>query len=108
MAYAFGQSLHYFVWLRAIPDQYLYRSVPVTFRQSLGLFRRDFSKLGGTMILVTVSAGVLVGLAALLLAAGETARLIYLSVASWHGYLEITGLLAPGTGRGSRRELLAA
>ena len=45
VAYAFGQALHYLIWLRMIPDQALYRPVPVSFRASLQLLI-DFGRRG--------------------------------------------------------------
>ena len=69
-AFALGQSLHYFVWLKAIPDQYHYHPVPTSFRQSLRLLEKDFGR--AWVVFFCLLSGV--------------------ALASFHGYLEIAGL----------------
>lgn len=88
--YAFGQAAHYFVWLKAIPEQNLPRPSPVTFRQSLGFLRRDFGPRGARLVL-----GGVCGLTLLwVLVEAPLARSVYFCLAAWHGYVEIYGLLA--------------
>jgi hypothetical protein len=88
VAFAFGQGLHYFVWLKAIPDQYHYHDAPTSFRQSWGLLRSDFGKsLAAILILLTVGSIVFWSFLQF-----QQARLIYFCLASYHGYLEIAGL----------------
>ncbi len=87
VAYAFGQSLHYFVWLKAIPDQCHQRNVPTTFQASLTLLKRDY---GSLFFLVAVFA--VGGLGVWLLNAQPLARLIYFAFAAYHGYVEVAGL----------------
>ena len=101
-AYAFGQSVHYIVWLRAIPEQHLLRPSPVTWRQSLGLLRRDFGKNGAHLALTAC-----LGLAAAWLLAWSldhftAARTTYFCLASGHGYVELAGLLVFWASKGTR------
>lgn len=87
-AFAFGQSLHYFVWLKAIPDQNHYHDVPTSFRQSLGLLENDFGK-SVAHLLVFLCVGSLIVWS---LMSFQMARMVYFCLASYHGYLEIAGL----------------
>ncbi len=87
-ALALGQSLHYFVWLKAVPDQYHYHPVPTSFRQSLRLLEKDFGR-AWIVFFCLLSGVVLTGWA--LVSLGE-ARRVYFALASFHGYLEIAGL----------------
>ena len=88
MAFAFGQALHYFVWLKAIPDQLHYQEVPTSFRQSLMLLRKDFGN-STTLLIIAV---ILVSAAAFCFMSLQKARLVYFALAAFHGYLEIAGL----------------
>jgi hypothetical protein len=88
VAFAFGQSLHYFVWLKAIPDQFHYCEVPTSFRQSLALLKQDFGKILAVAAIV-LSAGSVVLWSFM---SFQTARLVYFALAAYHGYLEIAGL----------------
>ncbi|HJN73107.1 MAG TPA: hypothetical protein QGF58_04140 [Myxococcota bacterium] len=97
-AFAFGQSTHYYVWLKAIPDQANDHPVPTSFRRSLRLLRRDFGSRTVLWVLGMVAASFFVW--ALLSFPG--ARLLYFSVAGFHGYIEIAGLALLGWGMGSR------
>jgi hypothetical protein len=87
-AFAFGQSLHYFVWLRAIPEQELPHGHPIGFSKSIRFIERD----AGPLVLYA-AAYVLAGLFAYALFRGwPEARLLYLTAAAFHGYFEIAGL----------------
>jgi len=86
--YAFGQALHYFVWLKAIPDQFHSHDVPTTFRQSLQLLSQDFGRFIATaLVLISVASIVIWSFMTL-----QEARMIYFCLAGYHGYLEIAGL----------------
>lgn len=86
VAYAYGQASHYFVWLKAIPEQSLDGSAPVSFGRSFKLLGRDFGRFGARLAVLLV-----VGLsAAWLLVSWEEARRLYFAVAAFHGYAEIT------------------
>lgn len=86
--YGFGQALHYFVWLKAIPDQFHSHDVPTTFRQSLQLLGQDFGKqIAVALVLISVASVVIWSFMTL-----QQARMIYFCLAGYHGYLEIAGL----------------
>ena len=87
-AFALGQSLHYFVWLRAIPEQELPHQHPIGFSKSLRLLERDT----GPAVVYGAAYG-LAGLFVYALFKGwPEARLLYLTAAAFHGYFEIAGL----------------
>lgn len=88
VAYAFGQSLHYFVWLKAIPDQHHTQEVPTTFRQSYKLLVDDFGKKHYIFMLAVI----LISVGAWAFLKMPEARIVYFSFAAYHGYLEIAGL----------------
>ena len=89
VAYAFGQSLHYFVWLKAIPDQLHRNQVPSSFRQSLALLYEDFGTRKTSLIILYI----LLATVSWMVFAYPLARSIYFVFAAFHGYLEILGLL---------------
>ena len=97
VVYAFGQSLHYFVWLKAIPDQCHTHEVPTSFREGARLLERDFGALG---LRIALSLSFL-GAAVWLWVSFYQARLIYFALAGYHGYLEIAGLALAFCGRRS-------
>ncbi|MEQ1875029.1 MAG: hypothetical protein ABL958_00190 [Bdellovibrionia bacterium] len=87
-AYAFGQSVHYFVWLQAIPQQNYEYTTPPTFRKSFELLKND---LGGKLLTAgAIFAAFLIG--AWTFGYFQEARWIYFAAASFHGYLEIAAL----------------
>lgn len=99
LAFAFGQSVHYALWLRLIPEEDRARPAPRTFVGTALAFSRD---LGGLVTLVTA-------LATLALIAWATrdvsaARGAYLRVAAGHGGLELGALTLLACERSLRRE----
>lgn len=90
MAYAFGQSLHYVVWLKAIPEHHLRKQIPTAFKESLRLLVRDMGMIffasAATLMLAYIALNVFMQYARV--------RELYLLLASYHGYAEIAGLLA--------------
>jgi hypothetical protein len=85
--FVFAQSVHYIVWLRALPDELREREGIRSFRASVRALRHE------------MSARVLFGFALLFAAivvwgifAPEAARLGYLQVASFHAHLELAFL----------------
>jgi hypothetical protein len=87
-AYAFGQGIHYFVWLKAIPEQNLNYEHPVSFVQSLRYLEKDFNKIAlWTVLLASITL-----LAYAVVASFPAARYLYLSGSAFHGYFEIMGL----------------
>jgi hypothetical protein len=85
--YAFGLSLHYFIWLRAIPQSLDHKSVPNSFRRSLDLLKIDCGP--------KVTALLFAGAAALLALWFFTPYMgrIYFGIAMLHGWLELTFLI---------------
>lgn len=86
-AYVFLQSIHYGVWLMYVPQEELGRQASATFRRSLSSL---FADLGGAGV-------VAVGLAILAVIGGafvdlQRTRALYLSLAMFHGYLELAML----------------
>lgn len=88
VAYAFGQALHYFVWLKAIPDQQHTHAVPTSFRQSYRLLQNDFGRqlTFGAVVATIAMAGAWIFMRL------PEARALYFALAAYHGYLEIAGL----------------
>lgn len=86
--YAFSQAIHYFMWLKAIPENYQRQQFPPSFRWSLHKLSSDFGSTSLLLLLILVLAG-----------AGywfffeyQMARVIYFSLASYHGFMEISCL----------------
>ncbi len=87
-AYAFGQGMHYFVWLKAIPEQELKDGPTISFNKSFKMLEADIGKR-------TIFACILLMLfilAICLFKSFPAARYIYLVIASFHGYFEFTCL----------------
>lgn len=96
--YAFGQAMHYAVWLRLMPEVDRPSPVPYSFRRALEVLRKDLR--GFTPAALAVCAGSMV----LMLAFGNDARQLYFSLVYFHIGLEaaaFTRLLFahPGTPR---------
>lgn len=87
-AYALGQGIHYFVWLKAIPEQELPYQHTTNFSYSFKLLKSDMGNR-----IVYFSGLILIGLVAYALLQNLIeARFIYLSLAAFHGYFEIMAL----------------
>ncbi len=82
--YTYGLSIHYFVWLRAIPESELKSNYPLSFRMSLKEWRQD---LGSTWLKLSVIMA-LVGLSIWLLDA-KLGQHLYFQIALLHGSLEL-------------------
>jgi hypothetical protein len=88
VAFAFGQSLHYFIWLKAIPDECCGRRVPSTFRASVRSLEGDFGLRGAGLLL-----GSVLGLSLLwVLVELPAARAGYFLLAGFHGLGELAAL----------------
>ena len=85
--YAFGQSLHYAVWLRLVPDDDRARPTPRTFRTSFAALRDDLGPL--LLAAAVLLAGVYL---ALTFADGAFAWTMYLRASAVHGYVEVVAL----------------
>ena len=85
MLYAFGQSAHYLVWLRLMPEDDRPSPTPRSFAQSLRALKAD---VGGLILwLALLGAAALFGWA-LWRGIGD-ARDRYIDLAFFHGYLEL-------------------
>jgi hypothetical protein len=93
--YAFGQALHFAIWLRLVPDIERDARVPHTFRHALRLFRADFGRWAQPVLIACVAA------APLLLVGGGRAREAYFALGYFHVGLEAAALVgrrrAPGS-----------
>ncbi len=88
VAYAFGQSIHYTLWLKFIPEQQHDAQVPTSFRQSLRLITRDLTGPGLRLALVFLAVLTVISFSV----SAYQFRWIYFCVASLHGFYEIFGL----------------
>jgi hypothetical protein len=97
MAFAFLQSVHYAIWLVAIPRDDVSAKGGFTFRKAWRELARDLSPAG----VGAVAALALLVLGGALFALLETRRL-FLSLATFHGWMELALLafLAPGAAPG--------
>jgi hypothetical protein len=86
--YAFSQAMHYFLWIKAIPENHQPQQHPPSFNYSFSKLANDF---GSTSLWVLISFVVL-GLAYWLFFEFQTARLIYFSIASFHGFMEFAAI----------------
>ncbi len=84
IALAFGQGVHYFIWLKAIPDELRVEPVPLTLRKSLGRLLKN----SGPIAPIFMTA-MMLALIAVACFSPERARTLYLCVASAHGFLEL-------------------
>lgn len=100
LLYAFAQSVHYWMWLRMVPDEDRDRVAPRTFRRSWEALRADV----GPLLLwgAVLSAVALAGWAVFDL---TRARYEYLHFARFHGVLELAAMalfLVEGRPAGAR------
>lgn len=82
--YVFLQSVHYAIWLLLVPQADRSGQGMSTFQMSARSFRADFGVAG--VVLVALAAVAVVGAAC---AGLQRARAVYLSLAMFHGYLEL-------------------
>ena len=94
--YAFGQSLHFAVWLRLVPDLDRPTRVPKPLRRALAELRTDFGWATGPLLAIAAGAVLL------LFAGGGRAREAYFALTYFHVGLEAAALVRlglPGAGR---------
>ena len=84
LSYVFLQGVHYMAWLAWIPDSATAAQGTLTFRMTARGLLRDF----GTAGTAALAAAALAVLVAALFGASRT-RAVYLSLAAFHGYLEL-------------------
>lgn len=85
--YTFGLSMHYFVWLTAIPQCLDQKSVPNSFRRSLEQLRKECGEHMSVILFVGAAAIIAIWLFTTM--AGP----IYFGLAMLHGWLEFTFLI---------------
>ncbi len=83
-SYVFLQSMHYSAWLAWIPQDDVRVEGTLTFRMSARSLRKDFGAIG----LAVIATSMLVVLAGAFFDA-RRARDLYVSLAMFHGYLEL-------------------
>jgi hypothetical protein len=87
LLFAYGQSVHYTIWLRLVPEEDRPAGTPRTFARS---YRALLADLGPWLLVVAVAAtAVFLGWAFVDVAA---ARMAYLEVGFFHAYLEVVML----------------
>jgi hypothetical protein len=95
-AFAFLQSVHYAVWLHAVPQEATRGEGTLTFRMSLRQLRGEAGQHGAACLLLLFLA---LPLLATWLGALRTKEL-YLSLSTFHGYLELgAGAVLIASGR---------
>ena len=87
LLYAFGQSVHYIVWLRLVPDEDRRAPTPRTFRRT---YRALIDDLGPWLVVLAAATTAVFVAWAFVSVAG--ARSAYLEVGFFHTYLEIVVL----------------
>lgn len=85
LLYAFGQSVHYIIWLRLIPEESRKSHTPRSYQQTYRALRGDV----GSWVLWLALLGTLVFLVWAFVEGAGIARTRYLNVAFFHGYLEL-------------------
>jgi hypothetical protein len=96
LSYVFLQSVHYSAWLLLIPQEDTRAEGTLTFRMSARSLFSDFG-FAGVVAIAIAAAAVIAGA----FADVHRARNLYLSLAMFHGYLEVA-LLAFFWARGTR------
>ena len=86
--YAFSQALHYFMWLKAIPENYQKHSHPPSFRSSISMLQNEFGS-GAISVLLLFC---LIGISLWALLEFQSARLFYFSLASYNGFMELSAI----------------
>lgn len=84
--YAFSQAIHYFIWMKAIPENHQVKQHPPSFQWSLNKLSSDFGS-STLMLLFTVAGG---SILMWFFFEYQTARLVYFALASYHGFMEIS------------------
>ena len=88
--YAFSQAMHYFIWMKAIPENYQTRQFPPSFQWSFNKLTSDFGFTSISFLFMLALTGI--GIAIWFLFEFQTARLVYFSIASYHGFMEISAI----------------
>lgn len=106
LSFVFLQSIHYSVWVSWVPQEDTRGEGTLSFRMSLRALLRDF----GPAVLGVITLLALLVIGGSLISPHRT-RYLYLTIASFHGYLEVAalafllgrgGLSAPASGEAER------
>jgi hypothetical protein len=84
MIYAFAQAVHYVCWLRLTPTALAPRTAPASFARSTHALRSDLGTAG-----LVIGLGLCVLVPALAVLDAEQTRNTYLTLAGFHGWLEL-------------------
>jgi hypothetical protein len=87
LSYVFLQAVHYSIWLVWIPQEKIRGNATLTFRMSLRAARRDLGACG-----IALVAGASLAMIAASFVAVHRTRHFYLSLATFHAYLELACL----------------
>jgi hypothetical protein len=87
LGYVFLQAVHYSVWLSWIPQEAVGRDATLTFAMSIRSARRDFGAVGLWAIAFIATA-----VMALSMVSPHRTRGVYLSLVTFHAYLELASL----------------
>jgi hypothetical protein len=91
--YAFGQAMHYAIWVRLVPDVDRSAEVPQSFRKAVGLLRSDFGRWTWPVLSLCALAPVAFFLG------GSWARETYFTAVYFHIGLEAAALVRLAGGR---------
>ena len=86
--FVFAQSVHYTIWLRLLPDEARPRKGLRSFQNTVVALRNDIGTLGLSVFAIASVVFIAWGIRSL-----EPARLGYLRIAAFHGYLELAFLM---------------
>lgn len=86
--YAFSQAIHYFIWLKAIPENHQKQKHPPSFKTSWLNLQGEFGA-GSVEVFVVFC---LIGLALWGFLEFQSARTFYFSLASYHGFMELSAI----------------
>jgi len=87
--FIFSQSIHYFIWLKAIPDHAIATQAPQSFRGSI----RQITEIFGARVYWIAIALILMSLVWVYFYGWEEGRKLYVQLSSYHGFAEIAFLL---------------
>lgn len=85
--YTFGLSVHYFIWIKAIPENYYKNSTPVSFRASFISFYNSYGAFLTYSIIVLSIVGMLIWFLWY-----EIGSLFYFTVSNMHAWTELVML----------------
>gem|GEM_PF-4101138 len=96
LVFVFGltQSLHYFIWLRAIPELDIAGKAPPCWRQSYRLLKRDLGGLGSKFAIASCAFLICFFMGVTFYFSAQHAHKIYITIAGFHGFYEIAQIFS--------------